>query len=245
MTLDCNSLVDRRIIALIPARSGSKGLPDKNIMNYKGAPLMVHSIKQGIASKYIDDVIVSTDSELYRNIAINNGAKAPYLRPEEISGDLSTDYDFFIYHLNWLRSNNEILPDYIVLLRPTYPTRKISDIDKAIELFDRNYDDIDSLKSIIRTSLSPYKMWLNSNGLIEPLLTLEGENEPFNLPRQLLPVVYWQNACIDIVKTSVIMQQHSVTGARVMPYIMNESETHDIDTIEDYNTAIGLSENQE
>ena len=164
-----------KIIAIIPARSGSKEIPNKNIMNYKGAPLMVHSILQGLESKYIDEVILSTDSELYRDIGVKFGANAPYLRPKNLSHDASTDYDFILYHIKWLKEKGMGVPDLIVQLRPTYPTRKVSDIDKAIKMFVSNYNSIDSLRSVVKASISPYKMWKYKNKLLSPVIN-EGES---------------------------------------------------------------------
>ena len=204
------------IVALIPARSESKGIKDKNIKNYKGKPLLSHSIKHGLESSLINKVVVTTDSYKYKKIAIDYGADIAIIRPKEISDDLSTDYGFFLHYINWLYKNNKRVPDFIVLLRPTYPSRKAADIDKAIDIFVDNYDNLDSLKSVIICDQSPYKMWsLKKDGLIRPILPSKGKEELFNFPRQLLPDVYWQNACIDIVKTSTIINMNSVTTERI------------------------------
>ena len=225
------------ITAVIPARSGSKGIKNKNIKNYNGRPLISYSIEQGVKSKYIDKVIVSTDSELYAQLSRDNGAEVPFIRPKEISTDLSTDYEFFSHYINWLGQWGEKIPDFMVLLRPTYPSRKVADIDKAIETFVASYDLVDSLKSVVLTDKTPYKMWSLKNGCIEPLLEINNKKEAFNLPRQLLPSVYWQNACIDIVKTSTINNFSSISGKNILPYIMDDDEVYDIDTIEDFNNS--------
>ena len=227
------------IVALIPARSNSKGIKDKNIKKYKGKPLISHSIQHGLESRLINKVVVTTDSEKYRKIALDFGANAAILRPKEISDDLSRDYEFFLHYINELNRNKEQVPDFIVLLRPTYPSRKVSDIDKAIELFISNYDEMDSLKSVVICDQSPFKMWtLVQDGLIKPILPSKEKEELFNSPRQLLPNVYWQNACVDIVKTSTVINMHSVSGERVLPYIMTSDEVNDIDTINDFNISL-------
>jgi len=226
------------ITALIPARSGSKGIKNKNIKNYNGRPLILYSIEQGIKSKYIDKVIVSTDSEIYAELSRENGAEVPFIRPKEISNDLSTDYEFFSHYINWLNEFGEKIPDFIVLLRPTYPSRKVADIDRAIETFVASYDLVDSLKSVVLADKTPYKMWSLKNGFMEPLLEIKNQKEAFNLPRQLLPDIYWQNACIDIVKTTIINNSSSISGKNILPYVMNDDEVHDIDTIEDFNKSI-------
>jgi len=227
------------IVALIPARSNSKGIKDKNIKKYKGKPLISHSIQHGLESRLINKVVVTTDSEKYRQIALDFGANVAILRPKEISEDLSRDFEFFLHYINELHKNKEQVPDFIVLLRPTYPSRKVSDIDKAIELFISNYDEMDSLKSVVICDQSPFKMWtLVQDGLIKPLLPSKEKEELFNSPRQLLPNVYWQNACVDIVKTSTVINMHSVSGERVLPYIMTSDEVNDIDTINDFNISL-------
>ena len=144
------------IAALIPARSQSKGIKDKNIINYKGKPLLAHSIKQGLESSLINEVVVTTDSKKYRKIALDYDADIVIIRPKEISDDLSTDYGFFIHYINWLYKNNKRVPDFIVLLRPTYPSRKVADIDKAVNIFVDNYDKLDSLKSVVICNQSEY-----------------------------------------------------------------------------------------
>jgi len=225
----------KKIIAIVPARSGSKGIPNKNILPYKGKPLIAHAIQQGLNSKYINKVVVSTDSLEYRDISLKYGAEVPYLRPLDISLDYSTDYEFFMHHINWIKNQNLNFPDLIVHLRPTYPSRRVSDIDAAISQFLKYYDEIDSLRSVIKAQISPFKMWKISDSLIKPILPINSIKEAYNMPRQLLDDIYWQNACIDIVKVSTLINMKSVSGEKIMPYIMSEDENLDIDYIEDYN----------
>jgi len=168
---------DKLIFALIPARSGSKGIKDKNIIDFKGKPLFVHSIIQGIESQYIDEVYVSTDSEKYAEIAKSYGAKVPFLRPLEISGDNSTDFEVFDHFVSFLINNKYTLPDILVHLRPTYPTRKVNDLDDAIQLFLRHFDAADSLRSVIKAKQTPYKMWKKDGNYLKPLLNLQNTKE--------------------------------------------------------------------
>ncbi len=133
-----------KIIAIIPARSGSKGIPNKNIKLYKGKPLLAHSILQALQSKYITEVYVSTDSQEYKEIALEYGALVPFLRPPQFSEDLSPDIDLFNHFLVHYHENiNTIYPDIIVQLRPTYPNRTVELIDNCIEIFINNYDNYD------------------------------------------------------------------------------------------------------
>ena len=221
------------IVSLIPARSGSKGIVDKNIITYKNKPLIAHTIEQSLNSKYIEDTFVSTDSQKYRDIALKYGAKTPFLRPDNISKDLSTDYETFEHFIEFLDKHNKKIPDIIVHLRTTYPSREVKDIDEAIEIFVKNYDEYDSLRSVVESSQTPYKMWNLEGNKLNPLLKLKGVDEPYNQARQNLPTVYWQNACIDMVKTSTIVDKKSMSGDNIYAYIMPKSEIHDIDELID------------
>ena len=185
-----------KIIALIPARSGSKGLPHKNIKNYHKLPLLCHSIKVAQESKYITDIIVTTDSEQYKDIAIQHGARCPFLRPKNISGDSSTDYEFIKHYIQWVQlHDSKNIPDLVIQLRPTYPNRKVEDLNNMIEIMikETNYT---SLRTVIPNTKSPFKMYLNENNILKPLFeTINGLKEPYNLCRQDLPITYLHNLC--------------------------------------------------
>ena len=144
-----------KVVALIPARSGSKGVINKNMREIHGKTLLQWSISACKKSKFIDKTIVSTDSVYYQNHAIKNGAAAPFLRPENISQDYSTDLEFILHALDWLQSNEE-LPKYIVHIRPTTPFRDPKLIDQAIEKF-LNFQKATSLRSIHEMPESAYK----------------------------------------------------------------------------------------
>ena len=133
------------IVALIPARSGSKGIIDKNIKHYKGIPLLAHSIQIALKSEYIKDVYVSSDSVEYNNIAIHYGAKVTPLRHMDISNDLSPDIDTFEHFLK----NSLEIPDIIIHLRPTYPNRTLELLNNTIETFLNQYYDYDSLRTVV------------------------------------------------------------------------------------------------
>ena len=150
-----------KILSIIPARSGSKSLPDKNILDLNGKPVLAWSIEQAQQSKFASNmrIVVSTDSEKYANIARQYGAEAPFLRPSELSGDLSTDIEFLSHALEWFEKNDKYVPDIILQLRPTSPTRKVQDIDYCLTTFINNIETYDSLRSVIRVEKSPYKMY--------------------------------------------------------------------------------------
>jgi N-acylneuraminate cytidylyltransferase len=220
------------IVALIPARSGSKGIIDKNIKHYKGIPLLVHSIQIALRSEYIKDVYVSSDSVEYNNIAIHYGAKVTPLRHMDISNDLSPDIDTFEHFLK----NSLEIPDIIIHLRPTYPNRKLELLNNTIETFLNEYYDYDSLRTVVLIKKTPYKMYYinNDNNLIPFIKEHPTLIEPYNHPRQNFPETYLHNGCIDIIKTSIILNDHLLSGNKILPYIMNEDEINDIDDILDF-----------
>lgn len=215
------------VLAVIPARSGSKGIPHKNVRLLQGKPLLAHSIEQALASRLITRTIVSTDSAAYAKIARQYGAETPFLRPATLAQDLSTDLETFEHALNWLRENEGYVPDIIVHLRPTYPARRVVDIDTMIQiLIDR--PEADSVRSVVPAPETPYKMWLrDETGWLTPVAYCELP-EAYNQPRQRLPQVYLQNANIDVVRARVITEQHSMTGRRILGFVM--AENYDIDT---------------
>lgn len=220
-----------KILALIPARSGSKGIPHKNIRPLVGKPMLAYSIEHAKQSKWIDRIIVSTDSEEYAEIARSYGAEVPFLRPKEIAKDLSTDLEVFLHTLDWLKHEQAYVPDICVHLRPTHPIREVTDIDNMIEIILNN-NIIDSVRSIAPASETPYKMWFQSEeSLLKPVVSLKGQ-EAHNLPRQQLPKVYVQNACIDVIRTSVICDKKSMTGEKIFGYKMKEN--FDIDSEEQF-----------
>jgi len=221
------------ILCIIPARSGSKGILNKNIMDFKGQPLMKWSIDQALASKHNMRVIVSTDSMDYAKLAQSFGAEAPFLRPPEISQDLSTDYECFQHAVKWLKDVEGYIPDIIVQLRPTYPTRTVALIDDCIDVFLKNIDTFDSLRTVVLYEKSPYKMYRIVSGYLKPMFThVDGQEEPHNMCRQALPPCYLHNGCVDIFKTS-LLRINSISGYRIYPYIMSSEETYDIDTEKD------------
>jgi CMP-N-acetylneuraminic acid synthetase len=213
------------VLALIPARSGSKGVPHKNIVSFRGKPLLVHSIEHGLRARNVDRVLVSTDSPYYREIALKAGAEVPFLRPQGLAQDLSRDLEVFEHCLAWLERNEGYRPDLVVHLRPTYPTRRVADVEAVVELLARQ-PKADSVRSVAPAPHSPFKMWRKKeDGFLEPLIG--GEGEPWNLPRQALPRVLIQNAAVDCVRARVIREEHSMTGRSVLPYVMDRFEDVD------------------
>jgi len=228
-----------KILCIIPARSGSKGLTNKNILNFQGLPMLVWSIKQAQQSNYNKDIriILSTDSEEYRQIGLKYGAEVPFLRPKEISGDLSTDYECIKHCLDYLEKEDYI-PDFIIQLRPTYPTRKVEILNNCIKTFIEKRNEYDSLRTVIPFEKSPYKMYRVLGNKLKPLFTVvDSIIEPYNECRQKLPDTYLHNGYIDILNTNIV-KNGTISGDNIYPYIMSKNEYHDIDTLKDLELII-------
>ncbi len=220
------------VLALIPARSGSKSVPGKNIVSLAGKPLIAWTIEVAKASRRINRVIVSTDDEQIAAIARQYGAEVPFLRPALLAGDRSRDLGFHLHALEWLKQNEAYSPDMVVNLRPTTPYRDPGVIDQAIEAFEHNAS-ADSLRSVHLACESPFKMWtIEPGGYMNPVTSVASDSEPYNAPRQELPLVYWQDGYIDITRPHVILEKRSTTGDRIMPFMIEEPQV-DIDYLED------------
>ena len=221
------------VLAIIPARSGSKSVVDKNIRLIAGKPMIAYSIEHGLKAECIDRVIVSTDSEKYADIARKYGAEVPFIRPAEYATDTALDIDVFRHALTFLKENEGYEPEIVVQLRPTYPIRRISDIEAMVK-YMREHPDVDSMRCIAPAKEVAYKMWFkDENGMLSPIMT--DIPECYNMPRQQLPKIYYQNACIDAVRASVILEQNSMSGKKIAGYEMDEN--FDIDTEEEFKKA--------
>lgn len=225
------------ILALIPARGGSKSIPRKNIRPLAGYPLIAYSIAAARQSRLVSRTIVSTDDEEIARIAISLGAEAPFLRPLEYALDHTTDYPVFTHALGWLEENDAYRPDIIVQLRPTSPLRPPDCVDQAIQAL-LSHPEADSVRGVIPSGQNPYKMWrIDDSGRMVPLMQLDGVAEPFNAPRQELPQTYWQTGHIDAIRTSTILDKHSLSGEVILPLILDASYAIDIDTLRDWKRA--------
>jgi len=191
-----------KIYALIPARSGSKGVPGKNVRLLDGHPLLAWSIVAGSCAQRIDRVFVSTDSDDYAAIAKAYGAEVPFLRPAELAQDGSTDVEFLAHAITWWREHEGELPDLIVLLRPTTPLRDPVLLDTAIEKM-LAAPFASSLCSGFELPESPAKnLKLNADGTFSGFIG----NEYLHLPRQKCPKGYVWDGYIDILRTDRIVR---------------------------------------
>jgi CMP-N,N'-diacetyllegionaminic acid synthase len=216
------------IVAIIPARSGSKGLINKNILPLNGHPLIAYSIKAARDSELIDRVIVNTDSVEIAKIAESYGAEIPFIRPDELAEDYSLDFDVFHHCLKKLSGSEGYMPDYVVQLRPTSPIRTPDLIDNCIKKIQKF--KFDSLRVVTESPLTPYKMWnIGNDGELIQLINDNSIKEPYNKPRQKLPKTYWQVGALDVIKASTILDKNSMTGDSIMSYIIPQEIAIDID----------------
>lgn len=226
------------VLAIIPARGGSKGIPRKNILDFADYPLIVYSITAAKQSKTVTRTIVSTDDEEIAAVARSCGAETPFLRPIEYAQDGTTDLPVFQHALKWLKEKEGYLPDVVVQLRPTSPIRPVNCVDDAVNLL-LSHPEADSVRGIVEADQCPYKMWLldPKSGHMNPLIGVEGVPEAYNAPRQQLPKTYWQIGHIDAIRSQVILEQNSMSGKAILPLIMDPRYTVDIDTMRDWQQA--------
>ena len=228
----------REVLAIIPARGGSRGIPGKNIKEFAGFPLIAYSIIAGLRSKLVTRVIVSTDDDGIASIARQWGAEVPFMRPPEFAQDETLDMPVARHCLSWLAENEGYYPDVVVWLRPTSPMRPRDCVDRAIQrLFD--HPEADSVRGVVPAGQNPFKMWTldeNSQRML-PLLGLEGITEPYNAPRQALPNVYWQTGHIDAFWTKTLREKNSMTGEVILPLMIDPRYTVDLDLPSDWKNA--------
>ncbi len=219
----------KKILALIPARGGSKGIPKKNIIDVGGLPLIAHSVKSAKKSKLISKVVVSTDSEEIAKIAKKYGAEAPFLRPKNIAGDHSSTIDAVLHALDWFESHGEEF-HAVALLEPTSPLRKDSDIDNAVKILLKDYNKTDAVVSVGEVHLEhPLAMKVVEKNYLRPFLSSDKKIHQ----RQQLSKVYFPYGVIYLCKTSVLKRQKTFYPKRVMPYFIERWQNYEIDDIFD------------
>ncbi len=220
------------VIALVPARSGSKGVPDKNIRSLGGRPLLAWSVVAASRATTIDRVIVSTDSAEYAQIAYENGAEVPFLRPPELSTDESLDIDFMLHAMNWLADRGEEA-DFIVHIRPTTPFRSPTVIDAAVDRFV-NTSRFTALRSVHEMSTTAHKsMEITDSGVLRQLGSEGTDLDRANNPRQDFPTTYLANGYVDVLSAKFIRTTGLLHGDRVIPFVTPLAV--EVDTMEDFN----------
>jgi CMP-N-acetylneuraminic acid synthetase len=231
-------------LALIPARGGSKSIPRKNICLFSGKPLIAYSIAAALCAPSINRVIVSTDDEEIASISREFGAETPFLRPAEFSQDDTQDLPVFQHALEWLQEHENYRPDIVVQLRPTSPLRRVRHIEQSVSSLVQR-PEADSVRTVCVPFQNPYKMWrIGEDGFMQPLLDSE-HREPYNMPRQALPEVFWQTGYVDAAWSRTILEKASMTGDRILPLFISSEEWIDIDSPDDWRRAERLLESGE
>ena len=226
------------ILAIIPARGGSKGIPRKNIKSFAGFPLIAYSILAALRAEFVTRVIVSTDDDEIACVARDWGADVPFMRPAELAQDKTTDYPVIRHALDWLRENEGYQPEVVVQLRPTSPVRPLALVDDAVKAL-LAHPQADCVRGVVPSGQNPFKMWTvdEASGAMKPLLQVEGIQEPYNAPRQILPATYWQTGHIDAIRLETILEKESLTGDVLYPIHIDPKFTVDIDLPRDWHGA--------
>ncbi len=223
------------VLAIIPARGGSKGIPHKNIRNFAGYPLIAYSIAAAKQSETVTRVILSTDDEEIADVARDCGAETPFMRPPEFAQDNTLDLPVFQHALQWLSDREGYHPDIVVQLRPTSPIRPRSIVDEAVRML-LDHPEADSVRGVVPAGQNPHKMWRvdPNTHQMKSLLAVDGIVEPYNAPRQILPPIFWQTGHIDAVRPSAILEKGSMSGSTILGLLIDPRFTVDIDNLYDW-----------
>jgi len=229
------------VLALVPARGGSKGIPRKNIRDFAGYPLIAYSILAGLRAKLVTRVIVSTEDLEIAEVAKAWDADVPFLRPQELAQDQSLDLPVMQHALKWLVENEDYHPEIVVWLRPTSPLRPLNCVDDAVTLL-LEHPEADSVRGVVPAGQNPYKMWRvdQASGVMTPLISVEGIREAYNAPRQVLPQAFWQTGHIDAIRSRLITERNTPTGDVILPLFIDPRYTVDIDKPSDWQGAEAL-----
>lgn len=217
---------DKKILAVIPARGGSKGIPNKNIVDLCGKPLIAYSIEEALKTKYIDKVIVSTDSEKIKDISLKWGADLPFMRSNELSSDSAKSIDVVLNCLEYFNNVDEYY-DYVILLQPTSPLRNCKDIDDALEMIINKNGS--SLVSVCPVEQNPVLMRTIENDRMNEIVNCQNDN----LRRQELPEFYIFNGAIYINSVDMLYNEKAFVNENTIPYVMDKNKSIDIDEPKD------------
>ena len=225
-------MIKKNLLIIIPARSGSKTIKNKNIVKLHGKPLIEYSF---IASKLIKEkskeIFCSTDSKKIQKMAIKKKINADILRPKKFSSDLSRDIDFVNHTLDIFYKKKIVFKNGLIL-RPTNPFRSKKNINSAYKKFLK-LNDATSLKSIIQCKKTPFKTWIIKRNFLKPVSSLKSIKEFYNAPRQILPVAFDQTGTYEFFRIRYKKKLKTVSGKKITYFINNNLESTDIDKLED------------
>jgi len=239
-----NFILTMEVLGLILARGGSKSIPKKNIYPCAGKPLLYYTIRAAQESKLITRLAISTDDEEIAGVARGYGVEVSFMRPRELAQDQTPDLPVFQHALTWFKEHESYMPEVVVQLRPTTPLKASEDIDKGIQtLFDN--PEADSVRSICEPLHTPFKMYQREehDKFLKPLLTevypevFKKYPEAFNMPRQLLPVVWRHSGYVDVIRPRIILDKNSMNGAKILPLFFDQWRDIDIDSLKELKYA--------
>jgi CMP-N,N'-diacetyllegionaminic acid synthase len=223
-------------VALIPARSGSKRVPHKNVKPFAGHPLMAYTIRAALDSGVFSAVVVSTDSALYAEVARHYGAETPFLRASAIAGEQSPDIEWVEDALTRLAGLGRRY-DCFSILRPTSPFRRPDTIQRAFAAFVAD-PNADSLRAVEKCRRHPAKMWVVRGNRMLPLMPFGPPERPWHSSQYpSLPLVYEQNASLEIAWTRVVLEGRTIAGEAVMPFFTETDEGLDVNDPLDWRVA--------
>jgi N-acylneuraminate cytidylyltransferase len=230
--------MEQELLTIIPARGGSKGIPKKNIKDLAGKPLIAWIISAVKEAGNAGRIIVSTDDAEIADVAKSFGIEAPFLRPAEISQDLSTDLEFVHHALDFFETNEGWTPKAVARFSPVTPLVPSSIVHDAIALLVAN-PDIHSVRPISRLSHHPYKAWKLDGEFMVPAFSKEvtGFDEPYNLPRQLFPEMYAHLGAAGVAWTDTFRKLNSTSGSSMKYVLMKDEDAFDINYPVDFEIA--------
>ncbi|MDP3661502.1 MAG: acylneuraminate cytidylyltransferase family protein [bacterium] len=228
-----------QVLAVIPARGGSKSIPHKNIAQVGGKPLIYYTIREANRAKRLDAVIVSTDDPVIAEVARSYGADVPFLRPKKYAGDHSRDIEFLRHAVLWVEKHRGWKPEIVIFLQPTSPTRTGADIDAVIDFMER--EQCDSVRTVVPPPYHPLKMMVVTDGKkqrIVPIISIVPSLRRLgaDVPRQLLPTAVQPVGLVYATRTHFI-KKGRVWGDDVRAFFMPREKLTDIDTVEDLISA--------
>jgi len=222
-----------RTVAFIPARSGSKRVPNKNIRPLGGHPMLAYTVRAAMDSGIFDAVICATDSEEYASVARYYGAEVPFLRSKEISGDKSPDIEWVVWMLQSLAATGREF-DVFSILRPTSPFRLPETIRRAWQAFTAD-PAADSLRAVEKCKQHPGKMWVIRGGRMLPVMPFTNNGTPWHSSQYAaLPEIYAQDASLEIAWSRIALEQNTIAGEAVIPFVSQGLEGYDINEPEDW-----------
>ncbi len=222
-----------KAVAFIPARSGSKRVPNKNIKPLAGHPMLAYTIRAAIDSGVFDCVICATDSQLYADVACHYGAEVPFLRSAEMSGDKSPDIEWVVWMLQQLKTQRREY-EIFSILRPTSPFRRPSTIKRAWQLFNED-SKADSLRAVEKCKQHPGKMWVVRGKRMLPVMPFTLNGTPWHSSQYAaLPEIYAQDASLEIAWSRIALEQNTIAGEAIIPFISEGLEGFDVNEPEDW-----------